>query len=106
MSFRLVVYFIFELCGYHRDLHLLTHSFPTRRSSDLVLGYSCHIFSSEPDKSASRVATYQRRCAGSSVVPVSASTCSKYSSSFALIGTSPMSMRYPGSCHHGKKWKR
>src|SRR3546814_17415105 len=22
---------------YHRDLHLLTHSFPTRRSSDLVL---------------------------------------------------------------------
>src|SRR3546814_5748702 len=22
--------------GYHRDLHVLTHSFPTRRSSDLV----------------------------------------------------------------------
>src|SRR3546814_18405106 len=25
----------FEGYGYHRDLHVLTHSFPTRRSSDL-----------------------------------------------------------------------
>src|SRR3546814_17277597 len=29
--------FFFELYGYHRDLHGLTHSFPTRRSSDLRL---------------------------------------------------------------------
>src|SRR3546814_2444963 len=27
--------FFFELYGDHRDLHVLTHSFPTRRSSDL-----------------------------------------------------------------------
>src|SRR3546814_15043405 len=27
--------FFFELSGVHRDLHVLTHSFPTRRSSDL-----------------------------------------------------------------------
>src|SRR3546814_15520759 len=27
--------FFFELYGNHRDLHGLTHSFPTRRSSDL-----------------------------------------------------------------------
>src|SRR3546814_17556775 len=28
---------VFLLCyGYHRDLHVLTHSFPTRRSSDLL----------------------------------------------------------------------
>src|SRR3546814_6470680 len=27
-----------ELYGDHRDLHLLTHSFPTRRSSDLWCG--------------------------------------------------------------------
>src|SRR3546814_5280461 len=25
----------FKLYGYHRDLHVLTHSFPARRSSDL-----------------------------------------------------------------------
>src|SRR3546814_20078413 len=25
----------------HRDLHVLTHSFPTRRSSDLDVTYSC-----------------------------------------------------------------
>src|SRR3546814_11754022 len=25
----------FSCAGYHRDLHVLTHSFPTRRSSDL-----------------------------------------------------------------------
>src|SRR3546814_457298 len=25
----------FLVCGHHRDLHVLTHSFPTRRSSDL-----------------------------------------------------------------------
>src|SRR3546814_9138762 len=24
------------MCGHHRDLHVLTHSFPTRRSSDLL----------------------------------------------------------------------
>src|SRR3546814_11465290 len=28
--------FFFEGYGYHRDLHLLTHSFPTRRSSYLT----------------------------------------------------------------------
>src|SRR3546814_10411367 len=27
--------FCFSWYGYHRDLHVLTHSFPTRRSSDL-----------------------------------------------------------------------
>src|SRR3546814_19840667 len=30
-------YFFFEGSGDHRDLHVLTHSFPTRRSSDLTL---------------------------------------------------------------------
>src|SRR3546814_12530126 len=30
-----VVVFFFECYGDHRDLHVLTHSFPTRRSSDL-----------------------------------------------------------------------
>src|SRR3546814_14783406 len=29
------LHFFFELYGDHRDLHVLTHSFPTRRSSDL-----------------------------------------------------------------------
>src|SRR3546814_5362157 len=28
--------FFFSLYGAHRDLHLLPHSFPTRRSSDLI----------------------------------------------------------------------
>src|SRR3546814_7412023 len=32
----LYVLFVFELSGDHRDLHVLTHSFPTRRSSDLL----------------------------------------------------------------------
>src|SRR3546814_15079246 len=31
-----VLCFFFSCCGDHRDLHVLTHSFPTRRSSDLV----------------------------------------------------------------------
>src|SRR3546814_20064354 len=30
------LYFFFELYGDHLDLHVLTHSFPTRRSSDLA----------------------------------------------------------------------
>src|SRR3546814_21003809 len=29
------MFFVFECYGDHRDLHVLTHSFPTRRSSDL-----------------------------------------------------------------------
>src|SRR3546814_18177868 len=35
--------FFFYLYGDHRDLHLLTHSFPTRRSSDLLGGGSIRI---------------------------------------------------------------
>src|SRR3546814_16940665 len=31
------ILFFFELYGDHRDLHVLTHSFPTRRSSDLEI---------------------------------------------------------------------
>src|SRR3546814_5058633 len=31
----IIIYFFFLRNGDHRDLHLLTHSFPTRRSSDL-----------------------------------------------------------------------
>src|SRR3546814_8670411 len=31
-----VVVFFFQGLGDHRDLHVLTHSFPTRRSSDLL----------------------------------------------------------------------
>src|SRR3546814_17270793 len=33
----ILCFFFFVLTGYHRDLHLLTHSFPTRRSADLVV---------------------------------------------------------------------
>src|SRR3546814_16239735 len=34
-----MIYYLFFVDGYrdHRDLHVLTHSFPTRRSSDLAL---------------------------------------------------------------------
>src|SRR3546814_11285529 len=32
-----VFFFFFYFYGDHRDLHVLTHSFPTRRSSDLCL---------------------------------------------------------------------
>src|SRR3546814_10976797 len=30
------LFFFFYRYGHHRDLHVLTHSFPTRRSSDLL----------------------------------------------------------------------
>src|SRR3546814_11997555 len=33
------VFFFFYRDGGHRDLHVLTHSFPTRRSSDLAQGH-------------------------------------------------------------------
>src|SRR3546814_18435169 len=34
----ILICFFFEGYGDHRDLHVLTHSFPTRRSSDLIFG--------------------------------------------------------------------
>src|SRR3546814_14230234 len=34
------MFFFFKWFGDHRDLHVLTHSFPTRRSSDRVSGRS------------------------------------------------------------------
>src|SRR3546814_14813306 len=34
--FLMIVIFFFYVYGDHRDLHVLTHSFPTRRSSDLI----------------------------------------------------------------------
>src|SRR3546814_17779504 len=36
----ILLYIFFTLFGHHRDLHVLTHSFPTRRSSDL--GHASH----------------------------------------------------------------
>src|SRR3546814_19488899 len=36
-SYFFLCFFFFYLYGAHRDLHVLTHSFPTRRSSDLNL---------------------------------------------------------------------
>src|SRR3546814_14955868 len=35
LCFYCIVYVLFEGYGDHRDLHVLTHPFPTRRSSDL-----------------------------------------------------------------------
>src|SRR3546814_11988609 len=36
LIYSVVLYVFFFYCyGHHRDLHVLTHSFPTRRSSDL-----------------------------------------------------------------------
>src|SRR3546814_6151809 len=32
------LYFFYKLSDAHRDLIVLTHSFPTRRSSDLIIG--------------------------------------------------------------------
>src|SRR3546814_15115165 len=36
MAIIVLLVVFFYLYGYHRDLHVLTHSFPTRRSSDLA----------------------------------------------------------------------
>src|SRR3546814_18020124 len=41
MYCRLDYFFFFYWYGDHRDLHGLTHSFPTRRSSDLAARSSC-----------------------------------------------------------------
>src|SRR3546814_20851447 len=32
----ILLFFLFKFYGDHRDLHVLTHSFPTRRASDLL----------------------------------------------------------------------
>src|SRR3546814_14453737 len=44
-----VVSVFFYCYGDHRDLHVLTHSFPTRRSSDLVIVLSLGGCSLAPD---------------------------------------------------------
>src|SRR3546814_14362579 len=43
MRINLFMFFFFSCYGYHRDLHVLTHSFPTRRSSDLAIAVSQRI---------------------------------------------------------------
>src|SRR3546814_16380423 len=37
------IFFFFECYGDHRDLHVLTHSFPTRRSSDLARDFRTRV---------------------------------------------------------------
>src|SRR3546814_20370459 len=41
----MLCFFFFSCYGDHRDLHVLTHSFPTRRSSVLVVSYLIRPFS-------------------------------------------------------------
>src|SRR3546814_8381533 len=38
----ILLFFFFSLSGCHRDLHVLTHSFPPRRSSDLVVRFKAY----------------------------------------------------------------
>src|SRR3546814_14516634 len=40
---RVDSYFCFYGYGDHRDLHVLTHSFPTRRSADLAVYYQARL---------------------------------------------------------------
>src|SRR3546814_8213823 len=35
------MYFFFKCYGDHRDLHVRTHSFPPRRSADLIMPFGC-----------------------------------------------------------------
>src|SRR3546814_9265972 len=56
--------FFFECYGDHRDLHVLTHSFPTRRSSDLAPWHS-----GVAAKRASRSASMPAIRAGSTARP-------------------------------------
>src|SRR3546814_12749415 len=54
--------FVFECYGDHRDLHVLTHSFPTRRSSDLEVNVQSALNVPLGDTAALRGAgTVQRR---------------------------------------------
>src|SRR3546814_18106972 len=47
--------FLFKVCGTHRDLHVLPHSFPTRRASELSGGIqACRV----PGARASRPPLY------------------------------------------------
>src|SRR3546814_14118232 len=41
-------FFLFEVYGDHRDLHVFTHAFPTLRSSDLHKRASCLVRHVEP----------------------------------------------------------
>src|SRR3546814_12018400 len=50
----LMILFFFELSGDHRDLHVLTHSFPTRRSSDLRQNRTVHAHIHRPGSSRTR----------------------------------------------------
>src|SRR3546814_1947950 len=54
--------FVFEVYGAPRDLHVLTHSFPTRRSSDL----SAHRSAPAPGRPSTRPAVRDRSPAGES----------------------------------------
>src|SRR3546814_21191826 len=47
----------FELDVYHRDLHVLTHPFPTLRSSDLVPRSTHHLPMRKREKRASSIAS-------------------------------------------------
>src|SRR3546814_4574786 len=57
---------LFECSGDHRDLHVLTHSFPTRRSSDLIWASRAASASRSP-ASASFCATQASPLASNSV---------------------------------------
>src|SRR6056297_982566 len=50
----LLFYFFCEGDGHHRDLHVLTHSFPTRRSSELVASVVAAVVSVSGPSAVSR----------------------------------------------------
>src|SRR6059058_6376032 len=50
LPLRADAFFFFEGYGDHRDLHVVTHSFPTRRSSDLSASSLNAVASNSPSR--------------------------------------------------------
>src|SRR3546814_9322186 len=55
MRCRLTEFFFFKCTGDHRALHVRTHSFPTRRSSDLIRPKRSPAFSCWPSRASQRM---------------------------------------------------
>src|SRR3546814_3712749 len=83
------VLFFFYCYGHHRDLHVLTHSFPTRRSSDLCR-FSCSLISSNGGENRRSVLVSLIRRSGT----VSRNIVSRPFSESALVGSSGLPIRW------------
>src|SRR3546814_6398284 len=105
MAIVIVLFFCYLYCD-HRDLHVRTHSFPTRRSSDLIWRTASSLRSATSGRTATEETTSAARASFGRLSKLCARWCRERSEEHTSELQSLMRISYAVFCLKKKKNKQ